>query len=490
MDRSSSSRHRYIKTNIAKYRNNILQCRFKYKSEITMTEKINSKENDLEKLDTYDYDFHKKFKSAKLIDRMKERISDFLCFCAGADTQILARCPHSERVKEQGIGGVVFATAALAFLSGSYAFYTVFSPKPGFATVNPDPIMWYQSFGAVLASIIFGIVWSLVIFNLDRFIVSSGGHGDGTDDIKGHEIIRALPRIFMAIVIGLVLSKPLEIRIMQSEIDAELRVLQNERLEKLNGDTRKKLSKDENEIRAQRDKIGSQIQEIDDQAKKYRTEASARADDVIREQSGQGGSGTAGVGKRAENADKLRVAAENKVKEFEESSKAEKELLKQKYETKLAELKELDKKRQIEEDKNAKDVANLDGLIMRIKVAHEISPLASYMLTALLMVLEIAPIFFKMMLTLGPYDYFNENQKRISLAVRGIHLREGLTHENAKELHVHDMVYEQAERAGRHEIGKLKIEQELTRVAQEKFEEITKSDIVSNPDKYLVNEKI
>ena len=454
-----------------------------------MTEKTNSKGIDRDDLDPYDYEYHKVFKSEKLLDRIQERISNFLCFCAGADTQILARCPHSERVKEQGIGGVVFATATLAFFSGSYAFYTVFSPKPGFATVNPDPVMWYQSFGAVIGAILFGIVWALVIFNLDRFIVSSGGHGDGTDKITWGEFGRAIPRIIMAIVIGLVLSKPLEIRIMQSEIDSQLRSDQIKLLDKRNAETRKRFSKDENEIRAQRDKIGAEIQAIEDQAKKYRSEASARADDEIREQSGSGGSGHGGYGERAKNAGKLRVAAESKAKEYEESTKEEKEMLKQKYEAKLAELKELDKKRQVEEDKNAKGVADHDGLIMRIKVAHEISPLASYMLTALLMVLEIAPIFFKMMLTLGPYDYFNENQKRIALAVRGIRLREGLTHEDAKELHVHDMVYEQAERAGQHEIGKLKIEQELTKIAQKKFEEVTKGDIVSNPDKYLAADK-
>lgn len=454
-----------------------------------MTEKRNSKEIDKYELDPYDYDYHKEFKAASGWDRIKEKVGNFLCFCAGADTQILARCPHSERVKEQGIGGVVFATASLAFLSGSYAFYTVFSPKPGFATVNPEPIPLYLEWGAMLGAVIFGIVWALVIFNLDRFIVASGGHGDGTDKITWGEFGRAIPRIIMAIVIGLVLSKPLEIRIMKTEIDAELRKMQNVYLEDLNNDTRKKLSKDENEIKAQRDKIGTEIDNIKDQSKKYREEASQRAGDEIKEQSGDGGSHSAGFGKRAENAGKLRASAEEKSKSFDENSKEELAMLTQKYETQLGELKALDKKRQIEEDKNGKDAANLDGLVKRIEVGHRISPMASYMLTALLMVLEIAPIFFKMMLTLGPYDYFNENQKRISLAVRGIRVRDGLTPEEAKVLHVQDMVYEQAVRAQRHEVGKLQIEQELTELAQEKFKVITKSDIETHPDKYLTTDK-
>ena len=48
-------------------------------------------------------------------------VTRLLWFCAGADAQILNRCPHSERVKYQGLGGVVLATAVLAFLSGSAA---------------------------------------------------------------------------------------------------------------------------------------------------------------------------------------------------------------------------------------------------------------------------------------------------------------------------------------------------------------------------------
>ena len=45
-------------------------------------------------------------------------LSRFLWFCAGADASLLAHCPHSDRVKYQGIGGIVLATAVLAFTSG------------------------------------------------------------------------------------------------------------------------------------------------------------------------------------------------------------------------------------------------------------------------------------------------------------------------------------------------------------------------------------
>jgi hypothetical protein len=47
----------------------------------------------------------------------QSKISKFLWFCAGADLQLLKHCPQSERIKEEGIGGVVLATGVLAFLS-------------------------------------------------------------------------------------------------------------------------------------------------------------------------------------------------------------------------------------------------------------------------------------------------------------------------------------------------------------------------------------
>ena len=43
----------------------------------------------------------------------------FLWFCAGADGNLLARCPGSDWVKYQGIGGIVLATTVLAFVSAA-----------------------------------------------------------------------------------------------------------------------------------------------------------------------------------------------------------------------------------------------------------------------------------------------------------------------------------------------------------------------------------
>src|SRR3954465_15665875 len=79
--------------------------------------------------------------------------TSFLWFCAGADGALLRRCPLSDWVKYQGIGGIVLATTVLAFVSASYAFYTVFSPKDATA------LMTSTDMTSVVLSSLAGFVW-------------------------------------------------------------------------------------------------------------------------------------------------------------------------------------------------------------------------------------------------------------------------------------------------------------------------------------------
>ena len=80
-------------------------------------------------------------------------LKQFFWMCSGADTDILRNSSKAEQIKFAGIGGTVFFTAVMAFIASSYALYTVFDNY--------------------FAAIFFGIVWGLLIFNLDRFIVST-----------------------------------------------------------------------------------------------------------------------------------------------------------------------------------------------------------------------------------------------------------------------------------------------------------------------------
>jgi hypothetical protein len=58
----------------------------------------------------------------------------------------------------------------------------------------------------------------------------------------------------------------------------------------------------------------------------------------------------------------------------------------------------------------------------RIQISHEIGGVVPWAILLLLLAVETGPIFFKMMLVSGTYDYMLENAKRVSTARLGIEL--------------------------------------------------------------------
>lgn len=108
----------------------------------------------------------------------------------------------------------------LAGVAGAVAFDTMFGPKILAGEQIEKLSIWEENFW--IFNLLFGIIWGLIIFNLDRFIVSSTGKGDGTDEVTFKEIRQALPRIGIALILGFTISKPLEIKMLKSEIDVEL----------------------------------------------------------------------------------------------------------------------------------------------------------------------------------------------------------------------------------------------------------------------------
>lgn len=131
-----------------------------------------------------------------------KKVTDFFWFCSGAHIDTLKKYP-TEHNKYVGIGATIFFTALFAALSGGYAMYFVFS----------------GSTAAVFFAIFFGILWGLAIFNMDRYIVASIKKTGSTN----HQITQALPRILLAIMIGIVISRPLELKIFDKEIRQKLK---------------------------------------------------------------------------------------------------------------------------------------------------------------------------------------------------------------------------------------------------------------------------
>lgn len=130
------------------------------------------------------------------------KVTRFFWFCSGAHIDTLKKYPI-EHNKYVGIGATIFFTALFASLSGGYAMYFVFSGNPL----------------AVVFAILFGLLWGTAIFNMDRYIVSSINKDGSTNS----QILQASPRILLAIMIGVVISRPLELKIFDKEIRNKLK---------------------------------------------------------------------------------------------------------------------------------------------------------------------------------------------------------------------------------------------------------------------------
>jgi len=131
-----------------------------------------------------------------------DKVTRFFWFCSGAHVDTLQKYPI-EHNKYVGIGATIFFTALFASLSGGYAMYFVF---------NGDAF-------AVGFAILFGLLWGTAIFNMDRYIVSSINKEGSTNQ----QILQASPRILLAIMIGIVISRPLELKIFDKEIRQKLK---------------------------------------------------------------------------------------------------------------------------------------------------------------------------------------------------------------------------------------------------------------------------
>lgn len=125
------------------------------------------------------------------------KVKRFFFACAGAYMKILDACP-SEHTKYVGIGATIFLTACLAVISGSFAINTLID--------NP------------IISFFFGLLWGALIFNLDRYIVSS----IRKEGKIWHELGLAMPRLLLAILISVVITKPIEVELFRNQINSSL----------------------------------------------------------------------------------------------------------------------------------------------------------------------------------------------------------------------------------------------------------------------------
>jgi hypothetical protein len=387
---------------------------------------------------------------------------------AGADQYILKRSTYSDHIKYACLGGIVVATGVMAAIAGGYAFYTIFEPKGNVINeikTTAEITGGYQptDIPTAIGSVIFGLIWGLIIFNIDRFIVTSTGKGDGTEAITKQELIGALPRIIMGTIIALTISKPVEIRMFKSEIDVELRAkqIQQQQTFKSNIDSifNSELRKKEIPI----SRYEARIRELDSMSNLFKA--------YVAYETSHGDCKS-----KCEQFKRLLVENQEEANKI----KANPEYIKVKEELKEIELDR--KKKLLETDKQA---AGLDGLLERLKIGHEIAGFwISTFITLLFMAIELTPIFFKLMLIKSPYDYMEENIKELIKAENAIQVQYNY-YQDKEGLERHLVTYHNAKRLIDEKIKLIESQRKLSEQVIETWENQEKGKIKQDVSGYI-----
>lgn len=408
-------------------------------------------------------------------------VRKLLWFCAGADKEILKFTNYYDHMKYLGIGGVVLSTAFLAVLSMGFAMHTVFA--------EPDANGDLQGNWFITVSI--AIAWGLIIFNLDRFIVTSTGKGDGTEKITGPEILGALPRLAMAVLIGFCISAPLETYIFDKEIQREWKLSMDQLA----------LSKKYEVIQTENDhnkELNEKVVVLEKDAKAQQLIVDKWATAFEEEASGMRGGRGIGPEARAMKSQLDEATAKLNSIESERDSlrniqRQNENLIKSKIdsvmnETKNSQMGFLDKIMMIERlSANGKSVPKFDPATNTIIQGQEIEIYGSatgpiWLVRLLFMILEIAPVILKLMLVRSAYDYMQDNVQEIVLAKQGVFV-EVVKDENEK-IHYRQKNYNPQRIVSIVE-HQNKLEEENSKHALNVFAEREKKDIDQNVDNYV-----
>jgi hypothetical protein len=337
----------------------------------------------------------------------------FLWWCAGADEKILKYSSYADHVKYVGIGGVVLATGFMAALSMGFAIHTIFDGK------------WEVTIPVALA-------WALIVFNLDRFIVSSTGKGDGDSTISFKELGNATPRLIMAILLGLTISAPLETQIFSREIEREWVETKDQLVRKKTFEIEQLYQTRQKDLEKRKE---DKKKEVESQLKLIK-EKEVRV--TLERQSGTGiqwqrDTLALGVEQRKlvqmraqldslENGDA--ILASLKINELDSVKKK----ISQDTSGFLDQIMMLEKL-----SSDPKRVPKLDEKTNDTQIGPDGKPVYQVVIPAafwpiwlvrlLFMIIEIAPVLLKLMLIKSPYDYMTENVSQILEAKQGISLK-------------------------------------------------------------------
>jgi len=315
----------------------------------------------------------------------------FLWWCAGAHQDLLKQFP-SEHAKYSGLGGVLLATFVLASISAGYAVYTVF-----------NNLLW---------AILFAFLWGLIIFNFDRFLVSTM-RKYGLSRRK--QVWMAVPRMILALLIGFTIARPLELKIFEKEINVKMTENLHKKIERNDSLLAVENSALINNATAERQRLTDRKLAIENQLRNLQTA-------YVQEADGTGGSEQRGVDKLTH----LKMDAYDQAKNQFASEQAQLDRNIAVQDSILANAKaNMEQKRK---DYEAAATANM-GFLERNKALSDLSGGESsvfwscLLLTMLIILIEIGPVLSKLIMHVGPYDIALAKEELLQMAADENHIR-------------------------------------------------------------------
>ena len=302
----------------------------------------------------------------------KKSNTKFLWWCAGAHHDLLKEFP-SEHTKYSGLGGVILATFVLAALSSGYAIYSVF--------------------GNIFWTIVFALIWGAIIFNFDRFLVSTmRKYGIS----RNKQIWMAVPRMVLALLIGVTIARPLELKIFEKEIDTKVaqnmhnKILLNDSL--LQRENQSLMQTSETE----RNHLFNRKLSIEDTLHRLQQA-------YVQEADGTGGSGQRGI----EQLTQLKMYAyQAALLQFTPELKTLETEIHSQDSIMVTAKGSMEEKRKQYEAKVKTNIGFLERNKALTDLASEESSVlwTSLLLSMLIILIEVGPILSKLIMPTGPYD--------------------------------------------------------------------------------------
>jgi hypothetical protein len=326
-------------------------------------------------------------------DAKKAADSNFLWWCAGAHQKLLQLFP-SEHTKYSGLGGVVLATFILATLSSGYAIYSVF--------------------GNWIWTVVFALIWGVIIFNFDRFLVATMRKYGVS---KRRQLLMALPRLGLALLIGLTIARPLELKVFEKEIAVKMtenlhhKIQRNDSLLQL--ENRGQMQAAELE----RQRAASRKAAIEDTLAHLQSA-------YIQEADGTGGSGKRGI----EKLTRLKMEAfSHALDRFTPEIAALDGTISKQDSILNAAKSDLEQRRRIYEKEAGTNMGFLEKNKALSDLADEESSVwwTSTMLSLLIILIEIGPILSKLIMPVGPYDIALAREELLQMAADENEMRKG-----------------------------------------------------------------